>query len=208
MKLVTIIIPTYNVENYILATLNSVIEQTYQNIEIIVVDDGSSDSTTQKVTELGDSRIKLFCKKNGGPNSAREFGVAKSSGELVVFLDADDFFAKNTSLEYMIKNHGQNVCTSFNFKPFYDDTRKGFIKYSIFNKLRLLIPFTRKLLFYNWYLWAKVFNADFLKTCKWNNLSIGEDRQFFIDNEITNYKIINKNVVKYRVRKSSAMRTK
>lgn len=90
--LVSIIIPIYNCEDLISDCIESVIAQTYKNIEIILVDDGSSDSSYKVCEHLvcKDSRIKLFTKKNGGPSSARNLGLKNAEGEYVAFVDSDD----------------------------------------------------------------------------------------------------------------------
>lgn len=90
---ISIIIPAYNIESYLPRTLESVLEQTYTNLEIIVVDDGSKDSTGKVIDEYAqkDSRIRAIHQKNGGVTSARMRGVEESSGEWIGFVDGDDF---------------------------------------------------------------------------------------------------------------------
>jgi len=91
--LISIIIPAYNIENYLAATLDSVLAQTYTNLEVIVVDDGSSDGTTDIADDYAvkDCRIKVIHKSNGGVTSARLRGIAESHGEWIGFVDGDDF---------------------------------------------------------------------------------------------------------------------
>lgn len=91
-KLVSIIVPAYNVENYIDNCINSLINQTYNNIEIIIVDDGSTDGTLKKSMnyQKKDKRIKILKKKNGGLSSARNFGINSSKGDYITFVDSDD----------------------------------------------------------------------------------------------------------------------
>lgn len=91
--LVSIIIPMYNSERYIINCLNSVISQNYQNIEVLVVDDGSNDNSytlCQKASEESNC-LKVLHKENGGVSSARNFGLDNCSGELITFVDADDY---------------------------------------------------------------------------------------------------------------------
>ncbi len=89
---VSVIIPVFNGENWIQRCINSVLTQTYTNVEVIIVDDGSSDNTGVICNELAiaDSRIIVLHQNNKGVNSARWKGVEQSSGEWLVFLDADD----------------------------------------------------------------------------------------------------------------------
>lgn len=89
---VSIIVPVYNCEKYIERSLESIKNQTYKNLEIIVIDDGSLDATAEiceKIASL-DNRIKVIHKENGGVSSARNVGIANSNGEYVGFVDGDD----------------------------------------------------------------------------------------------------------------------
>lgn len=89
---ISIIIPAYNASKYITRTLYSICNQTYKNLEIIVVDDGSSDNTLEicKKQSEKDNRIKVFHKKNQGVTLARDMGISMATGELIGFVDADD----------------------------------------------------------------------------------------------------------------------
>ena len=105
--LVSVIIPVYNVEKYLEECVNSVINQTYKNIEVILVDDGSTDSSGDICDEyvMFDSRISVLHKANGGLSSARNAGMKKASGEWIYFLDSDDF------LELDMLSHLVNLAT-------------------------------------------------------------------------------------------------
>lgn len=96
-KLVSIVVPIYNVEKYLEKCLNSIYLQTYSNIEVIMVDDGSKDSSTNiaKEYEKKDSRFQLYSKENGGLSSARNYGMEYAKGEYICFIDSDDFIGKN-----------------------------------------------------------------------------------------------------------------
>ena len=90
-ELISIIIPTYNREAYIKESLLSVLNQTYKNIEVIVVDDASSDNTEDVVKKLNDPRIRYYkLDKNGGAGRARNKGVAIANGNIIAFHDSDD----------------------------------------------------------------------------------------------------------------------
>lgn len=95
---ISIIIPVYNVENYLNQCLESVVNQTYQNLEIIVINDGSTDNSAKICDEFAykDNRIIVIHKENGGISSARNIGIEKSSGEYIMFLDSDDWIELNT----------------------------------------------------------------------------------------------------------------
>ena len=90
MPRISVIIPLYNAEKTIEGTLQSVLNQTVKDLEIIVVNDGSTDSSLQKIAAIGDSRLKVYSFKNAGASVSRNRGFAKSSGEFISFLDADD----------------------------------------------------------------------------------------------------------------------
>lgn len=94
--LISVIIPLYNKENSILKTINSITTQNCDDYEIIVVDDGSTDNSVSILRNLQDDRIKIYQKKNGGPASARNYGVIKAVGKWGLFLDADDSLESNS----------------------------------------------------------------------------------------------------------------
>ena len=91
-ELVSVMMPAYNAENYIEAAVKSVLAQSYDHWELIVVDDGSTDGTASVVAEFDDPRIKLFKQSNGGESAARNTAIRQMQGEFVAFLDADDMY--------------------------------------------------------------------------------------------------------------------
>ena len=96
-KLISVIVPIYNVENYLVRCIESIINQTYSNLEIILVDDGSPDKCSIICDEYAkkDSRIKVIHKKNGGLSDARNAGLDIATGEYIGFVDSDDYIDKN-----------------------------------------------------------------------------------------------------------------
>lgn len=102
MKKVSIIIPVYNGEKYIKRCLNSIVNQTYKNIEILIINDGSTDKTVEKLEEINDERIKIFNRENKGVSKARNFGIDVCTGEYLLFCDADDWLETNL-IESMMK---------------------------------------------------------------------------------------------------------
>ena len=92
MKKVSVIIPVYNAEKYIAATVQSVLSQTYRNFEIIIVDDGTPDNSVKICQQFNDSRIKIVHQKNRGLPGARNTGIRHAQGDYLAFLDADDIW--------------------------------------------------------------------------------------------------------------------
>jgi len=90
--LVTVIIPCYNSEKWIGQCVDSVLKQTYTKLEIIIVDDGSTDNTATVISTFSDPRINYYYKENQGLSATRNFGIARAKGDLIAFLDSDDFW--------------------------------------------------------------------------------------------------------------------
>jgi glycosyltransferase involved in cell wall biosynthesis len=103
--LVTVIIPCYNMEPYLAQTLDSVIGQTHQNLEILVVDDGSNDRTAEiaREYEKRDLRIKLLTQANKGASAARNLGLGRAAGKYIAFTDGDDWW-DSTKIEKQVKH--------------------------------------------------------------------------------------------------------
>lgn len=101
---VSVIIPSYNVEKYISVSIDSVLNQTYPNVELVIVDDGSIDGTWDIIQKYANKNLNIIAtkKKNEGVSSARNIGLKKSSGKYVLFLDADDWL-ENDAVEKLIK---------------------------------------------------------------------------------------------------------
>lgn len=103
-SLISIIVPVYNVENYLAKCLDSLVNQTYQNIEILVVNDGSKDNSGQIIqdyTQKFPNKIKAYNKENGGLSDARNFGIDHATGDYLGFVDSDDYVTE-TMFEEML----------------------------------------------------------------------------------------------------------
>lgn len=103
--LVSIIVPIYKVEKYLRQCIESIIEQTHKNIEILLIDDGSPDTSLQICEEYAkkDSRIKVFSKPNGGLSDARNYGLERCKGKYIAFIDSDDYVHKEYIQELLKK---------------------------------------------------------------------------------------------------------
>lgn len=110
MPFFSVIIPLFNKENFIENTLKSVLCQTFTDFEILIINDGSTDSSEEIVSQFNDPRIKYYNKENGGVSSARNYGIEKANANYITFLDADDYWYPNFLLEMFqnIKSHPKN----------------------------------------------------------------------------------------------------
>lgn len=150
-NLISIIIPVYNTELYLKKCIESVILQTYNNLEIILIDDGSTDKSYDigKEYALKDSRIILLKQKNSGVSKARNLGIEKASGDWITFLDSDDWLEPN-ALEVLLNNalkyDADMVMANF-FYNYSDYERIGYLSKNILRKtdinsypLAILVP--------------------------------------------------------------------
>ena len=113
--LVSIIIPVYNVETYLERCLESICRQTYRQLEVLLVNDGSTDASAAIARRYADSdsRFTLYNKENGGLSSARNYGIERAAGEYMVFVDSDDYVDENY-VEYLLNIHrGPEVLGKF-----------------------------------------------------------------------------------------------
>lgn len=100
MKL-SIIVPVYNVEKYVKECVGTLLKQTIDNFEIIIVDDGSTDNSIDIIKDFNDDRITIISQKNSGLSAARNSGLKRAKGEFVAFVDSDDFIGINEAYEEM-----------------------------------------------------------------------------------------------------------
>lgn len=124
--LISVIVPIYNVEKYLARCVDSIVNQTYKNLEIILVDDGSPDCCPQMCDDYAekDSRIKAVHKKNGGLSDARNAGMAVATGEYISFIDSDDYVSDDffeCLLDVMNKENSDIAECSV--VKFYEDNR-------------------------------------------------------------------------------------
>lgn len=147
MQSISVIIPAFNAEKYIEECLNSLIVQSYQNFEIIIVDDGSKDKTKEIIQSFIEKNclynVKYFYQENQGPASARNTGIKNSVGEFIVLLDADDFLEKDCleiKINYFLNNPRIDFLST-NAYLFYSGKVKGFYRFinekEIQNKLQV-----------------------------------------------------------------------
>ncbi|WP_283680829.1 glycosyltransferase family 2 protein [Parablautia sp. Marseille-Q6255] len=129
MELISVIVPIYNVEKYLERCVNSLLNQRYRNIEVLLVDDGSTDKSGEICDSFQqvDTRVKVFHKKNGGVSDTRNFGIEKATGEYLAFVDSDDYVSSDYlgSLYTMLtqKNADIAMCS-------YQKTKSSKIEYN------------------------------------------------------------------------------
>lgn len=122
MPKVSVIIPTYNAEKYVADTVSSVLAQTYQDFEILIIDDGSPDKSVEVCQQFADSRIQIIRQPNRGLPGARNTGIRHAKGDFISFLDADDLWHPQ-KLEKQLQHfeHSPEVGISFSYSAFIDE---------------------------------------------------------------------------------------
>lgn len=123
MTKVSVIVPVYGVEDYIIKCMDSLVNQTMSDIEIIVINDGTKDKSIELIEKkYNDKRIKIYNKKNEGVAKARNFGIMKASGDYLFFVDSDDFIKENT-LEVLYKKVIEENCELVlcDYYKYYDE---------------------------------------------------------------------------------------
>lgn len=217
-KKVSIIIPVYNSESHISQTIESILSQEYTHLEIIIVDDGSTDSTKKIIQkyENQDIRLKYFYQKNSGAPSARNYGFKQSSGEYIIFLDADDLMSPIAINKFMEEVGSDNLDLLIaNYKHIVNDivmqdSARDFSKFTTSNKNMNEENnnyFLRKISFLDPVPGNKMFKRTFLINNKleYKNLKIGQDLNYYL-NVVSNYptvKIIEDIVFYYRIHEGS-----
>lgn len=208
--LVSIIVPAYNAEKTIKRCIDSLLEQTYKDIEIIIIDDGSQDSTEEKCKEYREkNQIRYIKIENTGVSGARNWGIDNATGSYIVFVDSDDYIEK-TMIEKLVnnaKNADLVICTKKTI------TKKGIIEEKLNSEES---SFTKKDFVYLYK--SKLINPPYCKLYRseiinrYNvrfdkQISIGEDLLFninYLKNITQNIVILNENLYNYeKVNESS-----
>lgn len=182
------IVPVYNAEKYLGKCLDSILEQTYKKIEIILVDDGSTDNSPKILDQYAakDSRIRVIHKANGGAASARNAGLRAAEGEYVGFTDSDDwiepFYVEQ--LVHACKNTEADIVVSDHFHDIGQESKRvsGFFPLGLYNKEQLLSSLLYSGRFFEYglqpHLVTKLFRKDILlktQLCVDERIVIGED---------------------------------
>ena len=190
-ELISIIVPIYNVENYLRHCLESIQNQTYQNFECLLINDGSSDNSAEICREYveKDSRFRYFEKENGGVSSARNLGIERSKGQYITFIDSDDWVDSDyLELLYMkINEYNADLAVltykqySMNDGCFYLHVweQDYYERYYTGNELLNSLPNLENYDSTFNVSWGKLFKRNFLETATFNEQRImGEDLEF------------------------------
>ncbi|MGK7900453.1 MAG: glycosyltransferase [Hormoscilla sp.] len=125
MPLISVIIPVYNGEKTIRETIESILNQTFSDFELIVINDGSTDTTLSIVNSIQDPRLKVFSYPNGGASASRNRGIARATGEYISFIDADDLWTPD-KLEAQFKalQENQEAAVAYSWTNCIDESSK------------------------------------------------------------------------------------
>ncbi len=190
---ISIIIPIYNSQKYIKKNIDSILNQTYKNFELLLINDGSTDDSLSVINSYNDDRIRLINKKNGGVSSARNYGINSSSGDYLYFVDSDDYIEPNTLEKFV------DIIKSFNpdliICGFFSETYNSHSYDKIFFDEKLyssrgefrkdIVSLYDKHLLYN--VWNKLFKKDIIinNNILFPNINFGEDiifNQLYLEN--------------------------
>lgn len=213
-KKVSIIIPAYNAEKYIERCLNSILNQTYNNLEIFVINDGSTDNTEIICNKIAkkDKRLIIETKINEGVSKARNYALKKVSGDYILFVDSDDWL-ENNMVEKMIKssqeNHSDIVFCEYN--NYYEDSKKiervYLNKYNYNDCLNLISdPKTN----FGGVPWNKLLKSKLVTKSYNENVHFFENLLFFLENlsDKTSFSVINEPLYNYSINDTSALHSK
>ena len=215
-ELISVIVPIYKVEQYLEKCIDSIINQTYKNLEIILVDDGSPDNCGKICDEYSkeDNRIKVIHKKNGGLSDSRNKGLNISSGNYVVFIDSDDYIDTNMieKLYNKLIETNSDICICDFIREF-----ENFSKYNNFEKKYFCVEGNEKFkCLYNQYnvvstvQWNKLYKKNIFDSIKFEVGKINEDEFIVFDEFEKANKIIYvlEPLYYYRQRQNSIMNSK
>lgn len=182
--LISVIVPIYNTEKYLDRCIQSILSQTYTNLEIILIDDGSTDSSSSICARYAclDQRVKVIHKANGGQGSARNVGLSVSKGEYIGFVDSDDWI-ESTMYETLL--HGCIDKKGIAFVGVDEVTEAGqkLLKVKLFDGVVSTEEFLRNILIYRGgvSVCSKLFPKAIIGTLRFNEVKLNEDALFVVD---------------------------
>ena len=180
-KLLSVIIPAYNVEKFLVKCVDSVVNQTYKNIEIIIVDDGSTDSTPQLCDELASKykNIKVIHQANQGLARTRGVGINASTGEYIAFIDSDDYIDLNAYAK-AIQVLEENDCDMVQFGCYVISPDGKILMEVKWPSLILtgsyeIFSYFAKMKDPTWSMWSKVYKRAVFENIEWPKINMTED---------------------------------
>lgn len=185
VHLISVIVPVYNVEKYLPRCIDSIILQTYKDLEIILIDDGSTDNSGKICDEYAtkDKRIKVVHKQNGGVSSARNKGLEFATGQYISFIDGDDFIDEDM-FEYLFNLITFSKASIARCEVYGE--KKSEVKTGIYNSLEGFnncFPYI--------YLWNMLFTRNVISELKFDeNISLAEDMKFCFEAFLKSEKIV------------------
>lgn len=215
--IISVIVPVYNIEKYIESCIKSIVEQTYKNLEIILINDGSTDKSRSICDEWKkkDKRIKVIHQENQGLSAARNIGIKKAKGEYILFVDGDDIIA-NTMIQFLLETMQEVRCDSAFCQYEIISETENKIKDSIleFDSIKVVTTKESQLRMLNHIdvsvVWNGLYKADLIKDLKFMVGKKNEDtawRYLAVDRCKTIAYIPNK-LYGYRMRSGSLMNQK
>lgn len=212
-KKISIIIPAYNVEKYIAKCLDSVINQSYKNLEVIVVDDGSKDRTGCIIDDYSakDNRIRAVHQPNGGSPNARNTGMKYANGDYVMFLDSDDWIEPKCCK--VIVSEMQKDKADLVFFEYYKEYKNKTVQMKTYPHEKLIYNRDGKQEFFLYDMrtitpWGKIYSAEILHKCEYNeSLRTAEDVEFNyrIYDRVNKAVYIQRPLLHYRILEQSAI---
>lgn len=206
---VSLIVPVYNCSTFLRKCLDSIINQTYKNIEILLINDGSTDDSLSICNEYSnnDNRIIVINKTNSGVSSTRNIGINKSTGEFIMFVDADDMLFPN-SVEVLLKGieDGNYDLVIGNYVLLNNDNTQS--------NHTVIINYEKSLLNFCientlWSTWGKIIRKNKIEKQFAEDIFVAEDILFWVTNKnIKRYKYIENECYMYRLNPFSTMRNK
>lgn len=211
---ISIITPAYNAEKYIKRCMESVNNQTYKNIEHIIIDDGSTDDTSIICDEFAkkNDRVKVIHKKNEGVSIARNIGIELATGDYILFADADDWL-ENSMCEKMIQAAQKNksdivICEYYHF---YDKNgKRNHIKLEEFDDVSFVDLIGDDTNNYGGFPWNKLIKTEKIKKKFNKKIHFYENLLFFLENfdDKTKYSVIFEPLYNYCINENSAVHSK
>ncbi|MFI3300248.1 MAG: glycosyltransferase family 2 protein [Candidatus Gastranaerophilales bacterium] len=221
--MVSVVIPVYNVENYLEQCLDSILNQTFKDFEIICINDGSTDNSLEILNRYAqqDSRVKVYSQQNKGYSGARNAGIEKIQGKYTYFADSDDIIDKNLLFDCITKAEKLQVDVIFfggyslRYKKGKKDVKQGNyavrnipLKYK-FNKGKIENITPKDIHKFPSTCWVKLYKTEFLNN---NNIIFnmgvgGDDQPFFMETMSNkgSYAVVNKNYYYYRRREQTSL---